>query len=284
MNSYSVAPAGLLGLTLSLCVACGGIAPAEHGPKAGGHVGGNAETSGGGTAPANAAPPTPAVVATDSNTLRVTVSVAVMPSPGMTQETVDVRILVYVAESASGAPVLDAQVTGGPIGHTMPLAFGQPLIYSGAPHYGGWLTGYDRVWELSVVRGADYVKRAVLVGPSYPSITMSAGPGGAIVGWSPAAEANVTTSVCLWGAGSGAPGKGEDIHEGWCDQGQDEGFALLSSANQVPAPPTVPLPTPGESYWVQLLERLANVSVDAQGGSAEFDLGVDANITVAPCG
>ena len=209
---------------------------------------------------------------------------SVIPRPGASPDTAEVRVLVYVAEAGSGTAVLDAQVTGGPIGHAVPLAFGQPLTYAAAPHYGGMLTGYDRTWEFSVVRGADHVRGAILLGPSYPSITLSRGGNGATIGWSPAHEANVTTSVCVWGAASGPPAQGEVNHQGWCDQVHDEGTVFLSPANQVQSSPAVPLPAPGTSYEIQLLEGLANVPLGLRGGTASFNLGVDANVTLRPCG
>jgi hypothetical protein len=294
MGPNRFAAAGLLALTLP--AACGGIATREEGPPAGG-LGGGAEGSDSGSAPRmdasstrpgfdasstrpgfDASPSPPALL--DSSTLRVDASVTVLPRPGASPETAEVRVLVYVAEADSGIAVLDARVTGGPVGHAVPLALGQPLTYAARPHYGGMLTGYDRAWEFSVVRGADHVEGAVVFGPSYPSITLSPGAGGATIGWSPAHEGNVTTSVCVWGAASGPPAEGEDVHQGWCGQGHDEGMVFLSPANQVQSSPAVPLPTPGTSYEIQLLEGLANVPLGLQGGPASFNLGVKVDVGV----
>jgi hypothetical protein len=223
----------------------------------------------------------------DSNTLRVDISIVNIPRIDLyalggtvAPDAVDVRVLVVVTEADTGKFVADATVTGGPIGRPRVLALGEPPTYS-TSHYGAMLTGYERTWEFSVVRGTDYLKEIVLVGPSYPSIAFAMNATTATIGWSPANEGNVTTSLCVWGAAIGPPDMGTVIHMGWCDQGDDEGTAVLSPANLVQGGPTVPLPTPGTTYYGQLLEGLANLPIGLQGGTASFALAVDFDTTVS---
>src|SRR5580704_13753064 len=131
MEPSRFAAAGLLALTLH--AACGGLDTRQQGSPAGGSIGGGAPGSDSGSPPpmidasstglafdASSTGPgfdaSPSPPARDSNTLRVDASVSVIPRPGASPDTAEVRVLVYVAEASSGTAVLDAQVTGGPIG------------------------------------------------------------------------------------------------------------------------------------------------------------------------
>src|SRR5215472_19148188 len=234
----------------------------------------------------NASPPVQPDQPADSNTLRVDAFVSLVPSLGASVDTTDVLVVVYVREAATGAPVTDATVTGGPAGHAVALAFDQPSTYSTTPHYGALLTGYAPSWELSVERGADHLRGVVFVGPSYPAIGFRAGTSTVTITWAPAVEANVSTSVCAWGSAIGPPGEGQLIHQGWCADGHDEGVAVLSPANLVQSSTPVPLPVPGALYYVELVEGLGNLPIGSQGGTATFALVVDSDATVTPrrCG
>jgi hypothetical protein len=274
-----------LAFTIAGPAACGGLTSVEHGsPTETSSPGADASSAG---AQGDASPmPSVADDATssgpdDSNTLHVDVSVSVVPRLGASADTSSVRVLVYVTEAATHAPVVDATVMGGPIGHVVPLEFNQPPTYGAAPHYGGFFTGYGPDWEFSVVRGGDYLKGVRLVGPSYPTIGLEGGWVTVRVLWSPAEEPNVTTSVCAWLAASGSPGLGQEIHQGWCAQGHDEGSVVLSEADAVGSP-GVPTVTLGTSYFIQLVEGLGQVPVGSQGGTASFDLVVDSEATIGP--
>src|SRR5438105_4944991 len=77
-----------------------------------------------------------------------------------------------VRDPDTGTPLVDAEVTGGPLGRPDALALWDSP-YMAEPLYGAEVAGYERAWEFSIVRGRDYLRHVVLVGPSYPSLTVS---------------------------------------------------------------------------------------------------------------
>jgi hypothetical protein len=182
-------------------------------------------------------------------------------------------VIVYVTEVATGQAVVDATVTGGPLGHPTPLALVLPGPYHNADFYTGHVAGYVPDWEFSVERGTDYLKGVVLRGPTYPSInsiTCSPAPDSVIVSWSgQKPRTQVKAYVCAIPSGG--------VWE-YCNSGNDLGSLVLTSADQVAKAPSTRFPVPCESYGVDVsLEADLSLSVGSQGGMAEFHVGSTAH-------
>jgi hypothetical protein len=259
--------AGLLASTVSLCLSCGGLADGSAA-----HADGDPpaeDASDAGRAPADASP---AHVATglDSKTLRVDVSIVVDPSsaPGLSIQSVPVELVVVVTESATGAPVSDAEVRGGPLGHPVPLGLvSMQAGYTDGNLYRETVTGYVRSWELSVVRGRDQLTGVVLTGPSYPAVTFSPGPASATVGWSPAGGPGVTTQVCA----VPFPSQTSDWFA-WCtDDDRIDGSAVLTPSDEVEGR-TGAFPVPGADYQITVEENLGSIPVGSQAGTGRFQV------------
>ena len=79
------------------------------------------------------------------------------------------------------------------------------------------MTGYQRTWALSVVRGADHLTGVVTVGPSFQSVVVSETSDVATIEWSPAHEPGISSEACATYA---LPAQPADR----CHEGNDEGF------------------------------------------------------------
>jgi hypothetical protein len=177
-----------------------------------------------------------------------------------------VHTYVKVVERTSGAAVSGATVEGGPIGRGCPL-----VEESSAPGaYDGTVTGYESVWEFSVVRGNDFVRRVRLVGPSYPSIqpALALTTPGASVSWWPRQEPNVESGVCF--TDEGPSHDPYTAHDSWCATGMDEGFASFPSSD------SRQLPRQGFPYLLDLrLDKVMAVERCSGCGEGEVHLSVE---------
>jgi hypothetical protein len=185
----------------------------------------------------------------DSQTLAVDIGIYVDSS---------VLVSVTVRDPATGEPITDAVVTGGPIGRSVAMQL-QDGPYMSVPNYSASFIGYEREWEFSIVRGSDYLKGVKLVGPSSSVVKVTCVADEAVVAWSPANEAGVSSGVCAWGT----PSRSDLELESSCAESegrQDEGSATVT----LPAQPHV---------WVTL-DRTVDLPVGAKGGRATFALHV----------
>jgi hypothetical protein len=243
--------------------ACGGspIREPDQGPGLeDGGAEGIPDNSDGGAALTDNAPPSSGAALVDSNTLRVDITVQVDTSGALdaAQDGVQVGILVRVADATTGAIVTDAEVEGGLLGRPFPFTFVPPTGYAPGNVYAATVTGYERMWEFSVVRGSDRLTGVVLLGPSYPSFTVSMGASSATIDWSPAREAEVTSSFCASEDSGGATALD------WCTGGDDEGSLILTAADAYGQAKTFPQP---EARYLMNLVLESEVAVGSQGGT-----------------
>jgi hypothetical protein len=244
-------------LTLSTTTACGGaIVRDERPPPEGESEPPPRET--------RADAPVPrAAVPEDSKSLRVDIGIYVEASADVPAAAVGVMVAVNVYDADTGAEVRDAHVRGGPVGRAveLPLHDGP---YMAVPSYLATFVGYERAWEFSIVRGRDRLTHAALLGPSYPSVIVTRASATTLaVRWSPAHEANVTTSVCAWGT----PSRADLEIEGGCaeSEGQnDEGSVVVT-------PPVLP------KTWITFHKHLDGLAVGSRGGTASIRLYVRAD-------
>jgi len=174
------------------------VVPGDEDESAGAGEGGDVaepelvgSPGGAGGAP-NEPPATPLV---DTGTLSVAVSISAGnadPTKIGQAEAANVELTVTVTERATGAPVSDAEVRGGPPGSLVPMPYDVYSICS----YGAGLIGYQPLWEISVVRGSDRFEGLLVAGPAYASAAVSIEPSSGVVSWAPSAEVGVTARVC----------------------------------------------------------------------------------------
>lgn len=187
-------------LILSLmAVSCSRVTVADDPPEA---AGGSDATEGGGSAPgpvggAGGSGPAdpPATPLVDTGTLSVAVSVTAgnyEPELIGLADAARVGLMVTVTDRETGIGIADAEVHGGPPGALVPLPYD---VYS-ISTYGAELTGYQPVWELSIVRGSDRLEGLLVLSPSYSSASAEIEAGSGLISWSPAAELGVTARVC----------------------------------------------------------------------------------------
>jgi hypothetical protein len=169
--------------------------------------------------------------------------------------------------------VADAEVEGGLVGRPFPLTFVPKTAYAEGNVYAATLTGYKRSWELSVVRGSDRLTGVVLLGPSYPSFIVSMGASTATVDWSPAGEAEVTSTFCA------SEASGSTTALDWCTGGDDEGSLVLTAADAYGQ--AMAFPQPGASYRMNLVLQ-SEVAVGSQGGTGTVSVLVEG--LRGPCG
>ena len=126
--------------------------------------------------------------------LRVGVAVE---AGGSSADGATVAFGLKVVDAASGAPILDATVTGGLAGAMTPLV-ADP---SDPGSYGGQRTGYSNPWEFSIARGGAPMWDVTLTGPSFPAtacaIDWYANPPVLTVDWAPSAEPGVASDVTV---------------------------------------------------------------------------------------
>jgi hypothetical protein len=278
-------PILVVALTLSIPAACGStplVDPSTRNPPpATGPQGG-----GDGGAAVDASPPA-GMVAEASVDLRVGVSVVAVAEPGQSAATARVFFGLKAVERESGAPVLGAAVTGGPIGR--PFALTADPTDPGSYDYAGdesadggevGLAGYARDWEFTITRDREILWHVVLAGPSFHSVTATiaggggSGDRGAIVSWSPAGEAGVSTEVCAIQERSPL---GYSPSPGWCASSPDDRGSLLL-AHQTQGPPTV-FPMLGEVYQVSV-GRTANVALGPGGSGGAVTIGLTVRLLV----
>jgi len=178
------------------------------------------------------------------------------------EETMTVHLLVSVTDPDSSAQIVDARVTGGPMGHPSPLVLGTTTAnspYLGGRPYVETVVGYHQAWEFSIVRGTDYLKGVAVVGPPYPSLTVVDSYRGWPATWSPG-QRDAAISVCAY---AGAP----TVTEAWCASGSnDQGSVFLT-------PKTSPFGG-GWPTWFFLTEYAASgPPVGSRGGTWALRLG-----------
>lgn len=131
----------------------------------------------------------------DTGTLRVDVHVSASGTePAAMEHPASARIglVVTVTERATGEPVIDAEVRGGPRGSLEVLPYD---VYS-LSSYVDQRTGYAPEWVFSVVRGDDRLQGLSMKSPTYTSVGASIGPSSGVITWSPAGQLGVTARVC----------------------------------------------------------------------------------------
>jgi hypothetical protein len=111
------------------------------------------------------------------------------------QATIDVGVW----EMTTRAPAPSARVMGGPVGAPIEIPEDptNPGFFRGSRDLFSAAGDYTRVWEFSIERGPDHVRRAILVAPSYPSVQFSDDNDGLHVSWSPNHEAGVASGVLV---------------------------------------------------------------------------------------
>ncbi|MFI5299864.1 MAG: hypothetical protein ACHREM_17390, partial [Polyangiales bacterium] len=135
------------------------------------------------------------------------------------------------------SPVIDAIVLGGPIG--APIALVEDPANPG--DYEGSLPACTRVWEFSIERGSDHVKRVILLAPSFPSVQLSESADGLRVTWSPAHEEGVTSAVVVRHETPAAPNRYVPLPSQSVSSASDDGAA---------GPFAIPRLTVGDSYSI----------------------------------
>jgi hypothetical protein len=178
-----------------------------------------------------------------------------------------VELVVNIWEATTGAHVLDADVMAGPLGRPKLLPVVKADPYMTATPYVGSFVGYERSWEISVVRGRDVLRNVVLTGPSYPSISSSLEPAALAVHWLPGDEANVTADGC-----ASQIDPSSDLSWTCCQPGHD-GVAVLTSAPGTGCAALFPMQG---NYDVEVIERIDKIPIGSQGGYGAFQLRVGA--------
>jgi len=245
--------------TLMAPSGCGGSTAADEQPAP---ASAPPDTTDGGREPLaapvvpDAAPPDAPVVApplpySDSNTLRLDISVDVDSWGGCAA-----MVGVAVHDAATNAVVRDAVVMAGPVGRPSVLNL-VDSVYMVSPVYMGEVFCYQPDWEFSVERGPDHVRHLGLRGPSFPNVDVTRNGDFVVVDWSPADEAGVMTSVCVKGTTSPA----DLAVESSCDGPADDGRAVI-------APPPLP------NTWVAI-DKFKELPVGSTGGTAVFRLHLD---------
>jgi len=135
-----------------------------------------------------------------------------------------------VVDSASGAPVLDATVRGGPAGAMIPLV----VDPSDPGRYSGQRTGYSGAWEFSIARGGEIVWDVPLTGPSFPTtacaIDWYLSPPAVTVSWAPFGEPGVAGGVKVSQTVPAPPPYSSSVGTSVHDEGTAGPFSLSPSA------------------------------------------------------
>jgi hypothetical protein len=116
---------------------------------------------------------------------------------GTTADTAFVAFRLTVGDTTAGTPVVNATVTGGPVGASVPM-IADP---SDPGAYDAQRTGYSPAWEFAIARGGRRVWNAVVTGASFPTATYGIdwynNPPALRVNWSPADEPGIASAVTV---------------------------------------------------------------------------------------
>jgi hypothetical protein len=229
----------------------------------------------GGQASVDSGPP--AMTVEDTGTLDVSIVISAVAQNGETRDTVQTEISVSVNDATTGTPVADADVGVDPVGRAASFLPALSLLSKVPGQYYGTIIGYAGAWQFSIVRGVDHVKGLVIVGPSYPTLSVTIASAGVSVGWSPALEAHVTNDACAFVD----PPLPNQVGQ-WCvntgDPGGDPGSIVLTTADANEST-TMPFPVRGQAYVFHLLRMLdqplgakGTKSVEVEPSGMEFGL------------
>jgi hypothetical protein len=200
-----------------------------------------------------------------TGTLWVYISVSGGFQPGMQpQATIDIGVW----EMTTRQPAYSAQVMAGPVGAMVPIAEdpADPGLFHGRRDLFSADGGYTRVWEFSIERGPDHVRRVILLAPSWPSVLYTQQADGLVVHWAPNHEAGVWSSVLVERTAP-APAPPKDPYQ---TQPAPPSWSINSSSDDGDAGPfAIPPVVTGDSYLITV----------GRGHNYQFDWG-HANLSV----